>query len=167
MEDEAIAGISGGKPAGFWVRLCAHIIDTIIFSMIVVPLLFAIYWDDIWAQAKTQAQMAANNPALATSFDSSSVITGPAAFIIQYVLPAIAVILLWRWRAATPGKMLLKLKIIDARNGGKPTTGHLTIRYFSYFLSMIPLCLGFLWVGWDRRKQGWHDKLAGTLVVQH
>jgi len=30
----------------------------------------------------------------------------------------------------------------------------------------IPLVLGFLWVGWDARKQGWHDKLAGTVVIK-
>jgi uncharacterized RDD family membrane protein YckC len=39
-------------------------------------------------------------------------------------------------------------------------------RYFAYFLSFLGLCLGFMWVGWDERKQGWHDKLAGTLVVR-
>ncbi|WP_141737159.1 RDD family protein [Marinobacter sp. X15-166B] len=33
-------------------------------------------------------------------------------------------------------------------------------------LSALPLCLGFIWVGVDKRKQGWHDKLAGTVVVR-
>ncbi|RYY81863.1 MAG: RDD family protein, partial [Comamonadaceae bacterium] len=36
----------------------------------------------------------------------------------------------------------------------------------AYFVSAIPLCIGFLWVAWDPRKQGWHDKLAGTVVVR-
>jgi uncharacterized RDD family membrane protein YckC len=31
---------------------------------------------------------------------------------------------------------------------------------------MLPLCLGIFWVGWDKRKQGWHDKIAGTLVIK-
>ena len=35
-----------------------------------------------------------------------------------------------------------------------------------YFVSIIPLCLGLIWVGLDKRKQGWHDKLAGTVVVR-
>jgi len=39
-------------------------------------------------------------------------------------------------------------------------------RYFAYFISTIPLCLGFLWITFDRKKQGWHDKLAGTVVVR-
>jgi uncharacterized RDD family membrane protein YckC len=31
---------------------------------------------------------------------------------------------------------------------------------------MFPMCLGFLWIAFDKRKQGWHDKLAGTVVVR-
>jgi uncharacterized RDD family membrane protein YckC len=31
---------------------------------------------------------------------------------------------------------------------------------------MLPIFLGFVWVAFDRRKQGWHDKLAGTVVVR-
>jgi uncharacterized RDD family membrane protein YckC len=39
-------------------------------------------------------------------------------------------------------------------------------RYFAYFLSTIPLGLGLIWVAFDKRKQGWHDKLAGTVVIK-
>jgi uncharacterized RDD family membrane protein YckC len=28
------------------------------------------------------------------------------------------------------------------------------------------LLLGFIWVGFDQRKQGWHDKLAKTVVIK-
>jgi uncharacterized RDD family membrane protein YckC len=40
------------------------------------------------------------------------------------------------------------------------------VRYLAYFVSIIPLFLGVLWVAWDKKKQGWHDKLANTVVVQ-
>jgi uncharacterized RDD family membrane protein YckC len=39
-------------------------------------------------------------------------------------------------------------------------------RYLGYFVSAIPLFLGLIWVGIDGRKQGWHDKLAGTVVIR-
>ncbi len=39
-------------------------------------------------------------------------------------------------------------------------------RYLAYYVSSIPLGLGLLWVAFDRRKQGWHDKLAGTFVIR-
>jgi uncharacterized RDD family membrane protein YckC len=40
------------------------------------------------------------------------------------------------------------------------------IRYAGYFVSMIPFCGGFLWIGFDRRKQGWHDKMANSVVIR-
>jgi uncharacterized RDD family membrane protein YckC len=55
---------------------------------------------------------------------------------------------------------------VDAKTLGKPSNGQLIGRYLSYYLSSIVLLLGFIWVGFDPRKQGWHDKLAGTLVVR-
>jgi uncharacterized RDD family membrane protein YckC len=39
------------------------------------------------------------------------------------------------------------------------------VRYLGYFVSALPLGLGFFWVAWDKRKQGFHDKLAKTVVI--
>jgi uncharacterized RDD family membrane protein YckC len=39
-------------------------------------------------------------------------------------------------------------------------------QYFGYFVSILPLMLGFIWVGIDKKKQGFHDKLAGTVVIR-
>jgi uncharacterized RDD family membrane protein YckC len=58
-------------------------------------------------------------------------------------------------------------RIVDANTYGPPSTGKLVGRYFAYLASIIPLFLGFLWIAFDKRKQGWHDKLAGTVVVHH
>lgn len=86
-------------------------------------------------------------------------------FALQSVLPALAVILFWRFYGATPGKLAVHAKIVDARTGAAPSTARLVGRYFAYFISAIPLFLGFAWIAIDRRGQGWHDKIAGTLVV--
>jgi uncharacterized RDD family membrane protein YckC len=90
----------------------------------------------------------------------------PANILVNGVLPAVAVIVFWIYRQATPGKMAIGAKIVDEKTGGKPSTGQLIGRYFAYYVSTIPLLLGLIWVGIDARKQGWHDKLAGTLVVR-
>ena len=50
--------------------------------------------------------------------------------------------------------------------GTGPGTGQWVIRYLAYYLSALVFFLGFLWVAFDRRKQGWHDKIAGTVVVR-
>jgi uncharacterized RDD family membrane protein YckC len=44
--------------------------------------------------------------------------------------------------------------------------GQSLVRYFGYFASCIPLFAGFIWIAFDRRKQGWHDKMANTVVVR-
>ena len=74
-------------------------------------------------------------------------------------------IVFWRYCGATPGKLALGMRIVDARTGQPPTTARLLVRFLAYFLSALPLYLGFLWVAIDRRKQGWHDKIAGTIVI--
>ena len=133
--------------AGFWIRTLAAIIDTIFMLIIIIPVLFAIYGTDYW--------------------DSESFVAGFWDFLFQYILPAIAVIIFWIYKSATPGKMITGLTIVDAKTGGKPSTGQFIGRYLGYYLSMTPLFLGIIWVGIDKRKQGWHDKLAGTVVIRN
>jgi uncharacterized RDD family membrane protein YckC len=86
--------------------------------------------------------------------------------LLNLAFPALAVILFWVYNSATPGKMVLKLRIVDAKRHAPASTGQLVLRYSAYYLSLLPLGLGIVWVALDKRKQGWHDKLAGTLVIK-
>jgi uncharacterized RDD family membrane protein YckC len=131
--------------AGFWLRAAASIIDTILILMIVLPFLTLIYGNEYW--------------------QGTSMALGFWDVLLNYILPAVAVILFWVYKSATPGKMLLKIKIVDAKKGEKPSIGQLIGRYLAYYISMLPFFLGFIWVGIDGRKQGWHDKLAGTVCI--
>ena len=119
----------------------------LILLVVIVPLLLSIYGRDYMARAQ------------------DSGVAGFWDFLIQVVLPAAATILFWKYRGATPGKMAISARIVDARTGQAPSTGQLIGRYLSYIVSSVPLGLGFIWIGIDRRKQGFHDKLAGTVVV--
>jgi uncharacterized RDD family membrane protein YckC len=85
--------------------------------------------------------------------------------LLSFVAVAVAVIGFWRYCGATPGKIAVGLKIVDAATGAPPTLGRLVLRFFAYFVSALPLYLGFLWAAFDRRKQGWHDKIARTVVI--
>ena len=62
--------------------------------------------------------------------------------------------------------MATKLKIVDAKTGNKLSVGQAIGRYFAYIPAILPLGLGLIWVGIDKKKQGWHDKLAGTVVIR-
>jgi len=132
--------------AGFWARVGASLIDTILICIVTLPLLTAVYGLAYW--------------------DNESFLAGPADFLISYVLPAIVVIALWIRLGATPGKMAIGAVIVDARTGAPASTGQCVVRYIGYFVSTLPLLLGYFWVGFDARKQGWHDKMAGTVVVR-
>jgi uncharacterized RDD family membrane protein YckC len=63
----------------------------------------------------------------------------------------------------TPGKILLKLQVVGT-TGKRLTYGIAFLRWIGSIISSLPLFLGFLWVAFDSRKQGWHDKIAGTVV---
>lgn len=132
--------------AGFWIRVGAALIDTILLMVIILPLVSIIYGESYWT--------------------SDSLVMGTGDFLLNYILPAIVVIIFWLYKSATPGKMVLKLQIVDAKTGGKPTVGQCIIRYFGYYVASIPLLIGIIWVAFDSRKQGWHDKMAGTVVVR-
>ncbi|MES1941122.1 hypothetical protein T5B8_12828 [Salinisphaera sp. T5B8] len=133
--------------AGFWIRVLASLVDTILTAIILLPLMRLIYGPAFFAV-------------------DAPLIMGPAHVLLGYVLPAVAIIAFWIYREATPGKMMVGARVVDARTGGHPTTGQFVIRYLGYFLSSFPLGLGLLWVAFDSRKQGWHDKLAHTVVVR-
>ena len=91
--------------------------------------------------------------------------TGPVGGPIG-VLGAMAyTVFCWHRYGATPGKIAFSARIVDARSGGRPGLGRLAARWFAYIISAAPLFLGFAWIAIDRRKQAWHDKIAGTRVI--
>mgnify|MGYP000057734147 CR=1 FL=1 len=132
--------------AGFWVRVIASIIDTVILLLVSSPLLLLIYGKNYWV--------------------SDSFSKGFWDYIISYAFPAIAIILFWHYKSATPGKMLLGLKIVSLGTTQQLSVGQSIGRYLAYFPSMFVFMIGIIWVAFDRRKQGWHDKLANTVVIK-
>lgn len=133
---------------GFWARTGASLIDTFLTLLCTLPLLSAVYGRSYWLDPQ------------------ASVVRGPSDFLITWVLPAVIVVLFWMFKQATPGKMAVGARIVDVRSGEAASTGQLIGRYLGYFISALVFGLGFFWVAFDSRKQGWHDKLAGTVVVR-
>ena len=84
-----------------------------------------------------------------------------------WVVSSLWVLLFWRHKSATPGKIVAHLRIVDAETGDTPSSAQWLVRYLAYVLSLLSLGLGFIWIIWDAKKQSWHDKLANTVVVQH
>ena len=132
---------------GFWLRVWASLIDTVLVAAITLPVLALVYGRRYFVAG-------------------SSLVHGPADIVISWLLPALAIMVLWHTKRATPGKMAIGAWVVDARTGEAPSVAQCVVRYLGYFVSMLPLFLGIIWVGIDAKKQGWHDKLAGTVVVR-
>jgi uncharacterized RDD family membrane protein YckC len=154
---------AGVEYVGFWSRVVASVIDTVLSAVILQPILSTIYHRE---RAVDTGLSGSSLEALASSLLSTLRPDGPLDVLVNWVLPAAAVIAFWVARQATPGKMVVRARIVDAATLGKPTTGQMIGRYLGYYVSLFTLGLGFFWVGWDPRKQGFHDKLAGTVVIR-
>jgi uncharacterized RDD family membrane protein YckC len=72
---------------------------------------------------------------------------------------------MWTWRGTTIGGIVLKLKVV--RTDGRPLTFVVSlVRGLAAAFSVVIFFLGFLWIAWDKDRQGWHDKIAGTEVIR-
>jgi uncharacterized RDD family membrane protein YckC len=131
--------------AGFWIRLGASALDLVILGLLI---LFVCY---------TLSDVIRSIP---LTYLSVFIMSTIAWFIkIAYFVT------FWSLRGQTPGKMIFGIKII--RTDSSPVIWpHALLRYAGYVASAIPFCTGFIWIAFDKRKQGWHDKIADTYVVK-
>lgn len=132
--------------AGFWIRFAAAFIDSILLVLVLSIPITLIYGAGYWSAQNTVA--------------------GFWDIVIQYIVPVVLTVWFWTRYLGTPGKLLLRLRVLDAHTGGAISTPKAIGRYLGYYVSALPLLLGFIWVGIDKKKQGFHDKLAGTVVVR-
>ena len=123
--------------AGFWERMGAAFLDLMVVGLIT---------------------MIAHKPLLLLL----AFLNGPPVFFIVALVYFAG---LWAWKGTTVGGVVLKLQVV--RHDGGPLTFLVAlVRGLAAAFSAVVLFLGFFWIGWDREKQGWHDKIAGTVVVR-
>ena len=133
---------------GFWARAFAFLIDNVAGAVLTTPFLGAFLTIDIDRLA---------DPVYLNELQIK--------IYLALVLMAVLIIALWKYFAATPGKLLIKAYIVNASDLHTASNIQLLIRALGYIPSFFIFGLGFVWIGLDQRKQGWHDKMARTLVV--
>lgn len=128
---------------GFWPRALAQLVDSLIGSLTMTPVIVLFGWSYF-------------DPNRVKSFGE-----------IMYgtVLPLTVLWLMWRYFQTTPGKYLVGAKIVDEKTLGPPSNWQVLVRMMGYLVSLVPLGAGFFVAFSDPRCQCWHDKLAGTLVI--
>ena len=148
--------------AGFWMRLGAYLIDGIILGVI-----SSFIWT-IGSIIGLIAGLAAIGGGGEEFFDVASLLVNVVYIvigIINFIIGVAYFVCFWKWRGQTPGKMALGIRVIRT-DGSSIGWGRALLRYLGYIVSTIILLIGSLWIAFDGRKQGVHDKIADTYVVR-
>ncbi len=121
--------------AGFWIRTLATVLDVIILDIPTVLI--------AWLLLMTQIS---------------------ALVFLVFIAETVLIIMMNGNRGGTPGKLLLGIKIVNLK-GKKIGVPRATLRYLAKLISYSAFLVGVLMIIWDKKKQGWHDKVSGTMVT--
>ena len=179
--DVVVGPAPGYAYVGFWRRFWAYLVDMLILA---IPTFAAFLVVALGPMSSSMYRLFnatrpfirdpatglfVANPAEAMSFNAAIedmirwVLIGT---VLVYLMQMLYFALFWSWRGATPGQMLLGFEIRSEADGSRIGFARACVRYLGYLASAIILYIGFFWVAFDDRKQGWHDMLAGTVAVR-
>jgi uncharacterized RDD family membrane protein YckC len=148
-----VAGPAPGYAfGGFGERLVAWIVDWIINVVVIVAVA-------IVGGLATGAGAISGNALLA---GTSLFITILAVVII----PLAYFPYFWVRDGQTPGMRIFGLKVVRDSDGGPVSVGQAILRLIGYWISQLVFYLGYVWIFVDKRRRGWHDLIAGTVVVK-
>lgn len=144
---------------GFWRRLSAYIVDKFVLYLISL-LLFLV----------GLVAMGLGGVSLGSIVITGDLPRGMGLFMAVYFVTMLLMDMIYFiWFHGTVGQTLGKrlcgIRVIRI-SGEKMTLGIAFLRWVGSLISGILFFLGFIWIAFDRRKQGWHDKIAATLVVR-
>ena len=135
----------GWAYAGFWVRTAAALIDLIFIIVLVTALGTVLGLVEVARGGGVET-------------------VAPLASSLATLVPLAYFVTFWVARSQTPGMSAFNLRVLRAADGGPVYLGRAILRLGMLFVSAV-LLLGVVWVAFDRAKQGWHDRVAGTHVV--
>lgn len=84
---------------------------------------------------------------------------------LQIAFMGFLIIGCWTLWAATPGKKLMGLKIVTRGTMEEPGLPRYIVRYLAYIPATAPLAIGVIWASFNKERRGWHDMIAGTVVI--
>lgn len=134
------------KYSSFWRRFVASLVDALILIFIGMGISMSL----------------GRNP---FGDSGSESFAGTLDYLLSFLVGTAYSIIFWvKYEGQTPGKKVMHIRVVK-EDGKQLDWTTAVIREFSYWVSFIPLALGYFWVIFDTKKQGWHDKIAGTYVV--
>jgi len=152
-----------GYHAGFISRLVAFVIDILIISGInltitaIAHLIASFFGLDFLF-----APIADNTPNWMIVL---KIVAIAALLLSTFLVIVLYPILFWITVGQTPGKRFMGLRVITDDNSKQIHFRMAVKRYLGYWMSGLPLFIGFIWVLFDDNRKAWHDKFADTQVV--
>lgn len=145
--------IGGFRYAGFWIRFVARVVDWVILAIIGVIVNMPL------RVAMGVGSMAGGVGMLTVGLGMIGL-----TFLIDFALGFAYEVYFVSTRGATPGKMILGLKIVRP-DGSLLSVGQAVGRYFAYILDGFTLMIGFIIAGFDEQKRSLHDRICDTRVI--
>jgi uncharacterized RDD family membrane protein YckC len=156
-----------GVYAGLGRRLIAFVVDTILILLIGIVV---VTFFNLANGIKYAYYIAVQHAPVSELTESGTLDAAITPIIAAFGM--LVIIIPWLYYAsfessrsqATPGKLLMRIVVTDLE-GNKPTFARVTLRHFAKFISALIIFIGFLMIGFTKRKQGLHDKISGCLVL--
>ena len=148
-------------------RMMAATVDSLLL-MFTTPLVdewLPVHGVEMQALPDPNNQEAARRWLVDTLFNSGLAVSWLDNAFAQMLIFCFFSAICWHFWAATPGKMLLRIKIVDANTEKPISDQQILLRIFGYMISTVIFMLGIVWISFDKRRQGWHDKIADTVVI--
>jgi uncharacterized RDD family membrane protein YckC len=155
-------------PAGFFVRLAAFLIDSYIISLIIGFFNFLLISTLILISGDFARRTFSEPPSNLVNpwyILGSFLLFILIIILVDLLIPIVYFVLMTTRFGTTPGKELFKIKIVD-QNGNTPQSRRIFLREtIGRSLNIFTLGISYLFVAFDKRKQGLHDKIAGTFAI--
>lgn len=151
---------------GFLIRFVAYLIDSLIIGVPMGILFFVLAIAGVLASPASPS--AAPPPPGGTSY-GAFYLNPPAIgvfYLFVVIVAAAYFTYFWGTNGSTLGMSLFKLRVVDANSGQPIGIGRAVVRYIGLIVAAFPCWVGLIWAAFDARAQGWHDKIASTVVLR-
>lgn len=159
---ESAGPAPGIEFAGHGARLVAYFIDAVIVSIVIgaiYAVAFVLFgqgleWDPVTGNVDPE------------SLDGGAI----GGFILALVIGGLLALLyfpfFWARGGQTPGMRMFGLHVVRDRDGSRIGWGTALLRLLGMYVASAVFYLGFIWIFIDKRRRGWHDLIAGTVVIK-
>ena len=142
---------------GFWIRIAAFLVDRIIVYVVAAIIAAVI------GISRTSGEV---DPIAQEDITISLATINYSFLLLIWGLSVFYGVVFTALRGQTPGKMLLRIQVVDANGNIPPWYRVIARELVGRFLAEALVWMGYVWIGFDPRKRGWHDYLGGSFVVR-